>query len=298
MRQYWADIYENREDAESINKLETDFIVNECGHYVQEEGGARRPTGRMDYQILYIAAGRVYFWLDGKRETAESGTMVVYPPYEKQIYTYDHSVTSDVYWIHFFGSDTSSFLQDLDLPYVTLIPAILPESALALWEQIIGEMLYKRPHYQQMVKALAFQLFITLSRSRIHMEEKQKALRTSGRLYAKKDRQQELVEALIDEINKNYASELSVEQMARNNGMSTAWLNQRFKQYTGLSPQQYITKTRLSHARQMLSEPAYNIGEIAQMCGYSDPLYFSRLFHARFGCSPKEFRLRVQTQHP
>ena len=105
-------------------------------------------------------------------------------------------------------------------------------------------------------------------------------------------------EALIDEINKNYASELSVEQMARNNGMSTAWLNQRFKQYTGLSPQQYITKTRLSHARQMLSEPAYNIGEIAQMCGYSDPLYFSRLFHARFGCSPKEFRLRIQTQHP
>ena len=93
MRQYWADIYENREDAESINKLETDFIVNECGHYVQEEGGARRPTGRMDYQILYIAAGRVYFWLDGKRETAESGTMVVYPPYEKQIYTYDHSLS-------------------------------------------------------------------------------------------------------------------------------------------------------------------------------------------------------------
>ncbi|HIS56157.1 MAG: AraC family transcriptional regulator [Lachnospiraceae bacterium] len=277
MRQYWADIYENRDEEEVLKHLDADFAVNECGHYVQEVGGASRPLGRMDYQILYVASGRVFFWLDDRKWQAEGGSMLIYPPYRRQMYSYDSTVTSDVYWIHFLGKKVNTLLDQLDLIPMTPMYGHLPESGLDLWEQIIREMLYKRPNHQFMTTALACQLLTTLSRCRLQ----------TG---IKKDQQQELVEAMIDEINKNYPYELSVEQMARKNGMSVAWLNKRFKQYTGFSPQQYITKTRLSHARQMLSESAYNISEIAQMCGYPDPLYFSRLFHSRFGCSPKDFR--------
>ena len=45
MRQYWADIYENRDEEEVLKHLDADFAVNECGHYVQEVGGASRPLG-------------------------------------------------------------------------------------------------------------------------------------------------------------------------------------------------------------------------------------------------------------
>ncbi len=277
MRQYWADIYENKEETEVLKNQNVDFLVNECGHYIQEIGGASRPNGRMDYQILYVASGRVFFDLNGKIWKGESGSILIYTPHQSQIYFYDKNVTSDVYWIHFFGTEAEDLLRQLNLPAAILMHGYLPESGLTLWEQIIREMLYKRPNHQMMTKVMAQQLLIMLSRCRLQ----------TG---IKKDKQQELVEAMIDEINKNYFADFSVEQMARKNGMSVAWLNKRFKQYTGFSPQQYITKTRLSHARQMLSESAHNISEIAQMCGYPDPLYFSRLFSSRFGCSPKEFR--------
>lgn len=289
MRQYWADIYETQEEQDVLRHLDTDFIVNECGHYVQAVGGAARPAGRMDYQILYVASGRVFFHLETGVWQAEGGSILVYPPNQSQIYTYDSTVTSDVYWIHFLGSQANALLASLELAPLTPMQGHLPESGLDLWEQIIREMLYKRPNHPMMTTALACQLLIMLSRCRLQ----------TG---IKKDQQQELVEAMIDEINKNYSSLLSVEQMARKNGMSAAWLNKRFKQYTGFSPQQYITNTRLSHARQMLSESAHNISEIAQMCGYPDPLYFSRLFRSRFGCSPKEFRKKsvilAQTKVP
>lgn len=282
MRQYWADIYENKEEQDIFKNTDINFIVNECGHYVQDTGGAFRPNGRMDFQVLYIASGRVSFYLENKTWQAESGSIFIYPPNCSQMYSYDNTVTSDVYWIHFFGNEVTLLLDQLDLPLLTPIHGLLPESGLELWEQIIREMLYKRPNYLIMTTALAHQLLTMLSRCRLQ----------NG---IKKDQQQELVESMIDEINKNYSHEISVEQMARKNGMSVAWLNKRFKQYTGFSPQQYITKTRLSHARQMLSESAYNISEIAQMCGYPDPLYFSRLFSSRFGCSPKEFRKKISS---
>ena len=74
-------------------------------------------------------------------------------------------------------------MDQLDLPLLTPIHGLLPESGLELWEQIIREMLYKRPNYLIMTTALAHQLLTMLSRCRLQ----------NG---IKKDQQQELVETM------------------------------------------------------------------------------------------------------
>lgn len=72
---------------------------------------------------------------------------------------------------------------------------------------------------------------------------------------------------------------------------SPDYLKKLFKKETGLTPLQYLTDRRLENAAYILSTyyGKGNISETAHLCGFSDPLYFSRLFKKRFGVSPRNY---------
>ena len=70
------------------------------------------------------------------------------------------------------------------------------------------------------------------------------------------------------------------------------YLRKLFKKEVGVTPLEYMTGLRMKKAESMLSSAwsrDYSVAEVAEMCGYSDPLYFSRVFNKRFGCSPSAF---------
>ena len=63
-----------------------------------------------------------------------------------------------------------------------------------------------------------------------------------------------------------------------------------FKKKIGAPPKQYILKLRLNLGRTLLLQEGFSIKEIAYRCGFSDELYFSRLFRKYLDMSPGEFR--------
>lgn len=101
--------------------------------------------------------------------------------------------------------------------------------------------------------------------------------------------QKEIVEAARF-FSDNYNKEINVSNYARDHFFSSNYFTKNFKQYTGLTPTQYITSIRINNAQSMLSNFDYPINEIVQIVGYSDPLYFSRIFKKHVGYSPKEYR--------
>ena len=68
------------------------------------------------------------------------------------------------------------------------------------------------------------------------------------------------------------------------------YLAARFKAHTGLSPQAYHTRLRVSEAARLLRESGLNVTEISDRLGYCNPQYFSRTFAAVRGQSPSEYR--------
>lgn len=74
------------------------------------------------------------------------------------------------------------------------------------------------------------------------------------------------------------------------------YLKKMFKKETGLTPLQYLTDRRLENAAATLRTYVGigNVSETAHMCGFSDPLYFSRLFKKKYGVPPREYN----RQHP
>ena len=94
--------------------------------------------------------------------------------------------------------------------------------------------------------------------------------------------------------NENYNKPLCIEDYAAKHHMSVSWFIRNFKEYTESTPTQYILSLRISNAQTLLESTNYNITEIAEIVGYDNPFYFSRLFKKQSGVSPSEFRNQLK----
>lgn len=81
---------------------------------------------------------------------------------------------------------------------------------------------------------------------------------------------------------------------------SSEYLKKLFKKETGLTPHQYLTEKRLEIAANTLTSfyGKWNISETAHHCGFSEPLYFSRLFKRKFGLSPRDYITKYAASVP
>ncbi|OCX51813.1 hypothetical protein BEL04_17530 [Mucilaginibacter sp. PPCGB 2223] len=101
---------------------------------------------------------------------------------------------------------------------------------------------------------------------------------------------EKLLKKVIGLVEKNIAgTELDVESIGRDIGLSRTQLYRKMKALTGLSMGEVIKDIRLKHARQLLAGKKFNVNEVAYMTGFSDPDYFRKCFKAQFGVSPSEY---------
>jgi AraC family transcriptional regulator len=63
-----------------------------------------------------------------------------------------------------------------------------------------------------------------------------------------------------------------------------------FANVLGVTPHQYLVRSRLRHAARLLAEPAHSITDVAAAVGFADLSNFVRTFHRAAGVSPREFR--------
>ncbi len=92
------------------------LIVGSCGTYhlyTRPKLPTHRPRGRLDFQILYIASGKAYFYFNNSKEptVVTAGHMVVYRPKEPQRYIYYGVDQTEVYWVHFTGGNVKNLLR-------------------------------------------------------------------------------------------------------------------------------------------------------------------------------------------
>lgn len=86
--------------------------------------------------------------------------------------------------------------------------------------------------------------------------------------------------------------DMSVEYLASKLFMSPSSLNRKIKGVAGISTAAYITATKISVAKKLLSTTDKSVGEISDLCGFEYQSYFNRIFKAQTGCTPAEYRSR------
>ena len=98
------------------------------------------------------------------------------------------------------------------------------------------------------------------------------------------------VEAAKNYISINISRPITVTEIASAVGINDRYLYNLFIKHEKLSPKQYLLNLKLSRAALMLKSSRITISEIAEHCGFSDVLAFSRFFSKREGISPSEYR--------
>ena len=275
-------------NAGYLNNSRTDFkdnstplVVGSCGTY-RLKTRPKLPTywqkGRRDYQILYVANGKTHFWFDVKEEIVSAGHMVLYKPEEIQKYVYYLEDNPEVFWIHFTGSDVKSILayHGISLDEHVFYCGVLPDYK-ALFRKIIQELQLCRYGYEDYIASLFNDILLLVDRQQ---HEQKKA---TGNV-------QEQIERAAAYFNENYNTKISIDDYAESLHISTNWFIHNFKQYTGMSPAQYILSLRMVNAQSLLERTTYNIKEISEIVGYENPLYFSRVFKKEIGKSPAQYR--------
>ncbi|MBU0714860.1 MAG: AraC family transcriptional regulator [Verrucomicrobia bacterium] len=113
-------------------------------------------------------------------------------------------------------------------------------------------------------------------------------LAVSGRRTESADHQvSEAIRIIHSEWNQ---SQLCVKQLADRLHLHRSSLSRRFEKAVGIPPVAYLVRLRVQNALSMLKQTEKPITEVAELCGYNDPNYFSRLMRRYTGFSPRRFR--------
>ena len=101
-----------------------------------------------------------------------------------------------------------------------------------------------------------------------------------------------VVKDIIDTMtNSFYDSDLNIGHILRQSGYAEDYIRAQFKKITGKTPTDFLTKIRISHACYMIDtyKNSLSLSEIAEKCGYTDYVYFSRRFKQIAGISPRKY---------
>lgn len=111
--------------------------------------------------------------------------------------------------------------------------------------------------------------------------------------YQKTRKHSSLVEKIESEIIQNYSDcNYELNQSLRMLPFSSDYLRRLFRKEVGVTPHQYLMEKRLQTAAEYLhnmADSGNNIAEISRLCGFREPLYFSRMFKKKYGVSPSNF---------
>ena len=264
------------------------LIVGSCGTYrllTRPKLPTYRPRGRVDYQLIYISAGQAHFHFDNEENDTivTAGNMVLFRPRELQKYEYYGEDKTEVYWVHFTGSDVKNILRKYgikDNMRTFFVGTSLDYER--IYKRMISELQRCQDDYEELLTILMRHLLISIHR------ELQKERKLSD-VYL--DNEMDMAAQYFSD---NYSNKINIEEYAQSRGMSISWFIRSFKKYTGTTPMQYIVSARITNAQLLLETTQYSVSEISSIVGYDNPLYFSRLFHKTKGFSPSEYRKKIE----
>ena len=102
------------------------------------------------------------------------------------------------------------------------------------------------------------------------------------------------IEAYLQE---HYAENITNTQLSRQFGLVPSYLSKLFKTYMGVTPSKYLTSLRIEQAKRLIeASPRRLSKEIASAVGFSDSLYFSRVFKKETNYSPAEYKRICEQQ--
>lgn len=254
------------------------FCVFYAGWYIKAQGHSWKRSNQNEGIYIYCTAGKGYYRCGGKRWTVGPGDLLYCFPFSAHSYGADENDPWTIHWMHIAGSEVTlyssllGFNNDRPVIHVGDRPR-----AIGAFQTIFH---FLKPPLDEARMALLAGAGRMLLASMAVEEEKQPATETIAVGI------QHVMEAMEDRVTEhpNIAAWMKIY------GGSRAHFQRQFKLVTGRSPHDYFLRLKIQRACNYLVSSNMRIREISSRLGFTDPLYFSRLFHRITGQSARDYR--------
>lgn len=231
------------------------------------------------FEIYYITSGNCIYFIDNKAYDLIPGDVILIPEgviHNTEYRTLEHTRLLINCSQRFIPTSVRPLLGQMI--YLYRNPAIADEIE-NLFLKIEEE--YKKTDslHEEILRCYTHMLFFLLARN----------LQTKAEIYTAHD----YIDRSIDYLQKNFASNISLSEIASMYSVTPVHFSRMFKKTTGFGFCEYLNILRLQKAESLLNQfPDSTITEISLQCGFSDSNYFSVKFKEMYGMSPKAFSKR------
>ncbi len=259
------------------------FEINNAGYVKIEniDSCTVRPNGRYDYLMIFIKSGKGLFSNGKGSFEVHENQVFLYKPGEPQKYILYSKYSSEMYWIHFGGTEVENILKKLNINENSLFDYDKSDRFVKTINSVIDELIKKDSFYQTKCIANLLSLFVSIGRRTIP---------------EKKYFEKESVSKACLFMSSNYFQQISNQQLAELTNLSLSYFLKVFKEKTNTTPQNYLTICRIENAKNLLKESDYTIRQVSESVGFTDPLYFSKVFKKIVGSTPSAFRKKALQQ--
>ena len=233
-----------------------DIVPIFSGHQLCNKGHSFGPYTRNYYLIHFCLKGKGKLFDKYGEHEIKKGELFIIRPGEITTYTADNEDPWEYIWIAFGGTAAKIFNTEASVYLYTIETGI---AVYDLWQDGVTS-----PY-----------AFISFIYKLIHQ------------LFGEKKESYTIAQRMKRYIKFNYMEDISVEKISDYFGFERSYLYRTFKSTYGIGIKEYIVKTRMEQAKNLLKN-GYSVGSTAHAVGYRDQFNFSKAYKKHFGVAPKK----------
>ena len=240
------------------------LYLQEAGHFIS---GANYYTVRKELDSYLVLPAGSFFWIDCRAP--------------QHYYTAPDAGQWDVLWFHFYGATADAyyqaFLSQTQGRAAASLPVDSPVSA-----QMSALLALAGEDGGGLGRDLdASTLMTTILCGLIHGAAQQRPQPVPA-----------VLQKVRQYLHEQYAQKITLDTLSARYNISKYHLQRSFQRYFGQSPGEYLTRLRLTRAKELLRATDLPISEVAYRVGMENTSYFISVFRSREGATPQQYRRR------
>lgn len=217
------------------------------------------PALRTHWLLHYVVRGKGVFKIRGREYNVTAGNIFVIPPFVETYYEADEHDPWEYIWVG-FTADSNFDFGFLDIMYM--------------------------PHANHIFESMKKCSNMNKGKTEFLCA---KVWQLLSLVFDVQNEKTDYIEQAESIINAEYMNDISVQNIADRVGLERTYFSNLFKKQVGISPRQYLLKTRMEQAAVFLRDYGYSVSVTAVSVGYSDIYIFSKMFKKYFGISPSRY---------
>ncbi|MCT2535982.1 AraC family transcriptional regulator [Aquibacillus koreensis] len=272
-------------------------LVRDAGFMVDTKGIQIHPNRKMEHThvFIYVRKGAIFVVEDEKEYKLSEGTYLFLRKNTSHWGSKPYAPDTEWFYIHFYDApnepdkksmqEYSSFQQASMIhedTYNTILTLpkfdkpTQPEYIELQLQKILDRYHASSPIRPLQLSTMTYELFLELYQERKNKHENKNINR--------------IVNKMIELLKQTPTERINSKDIAVELGMNYSYLSHLFREQTGKSVTQFQNELVIEEAiRLFKNNTTYNVSEVSEILGFSNPFYFSRVFKKVTGISPSVY---------